>query len=105
MTTQHPFTSLRGNLSKKIEADMPPSTTCSHRALPRQQKKSLKTVSQTENGRRAEEGYNVMKSSIKRVHCSTYGEHVGNELRKLSAKSQIYVKHMINNVIFKTHEA
>ncbi|CAH0557498.1 unnamed protein product [Brassicogethes aeneus] len=32
--------------------------------------------------------------------CSTYGEHVGNEIRTLPSKSQIIVKHLINNILF-----
>lgn len=116
----HSFMRLQGNLSQNIEADMqhstpststnmgPPSTPSSMSQdgiygdqTRKKKKRSLNTVPQTENERRAEEAYYVMKSSIKRDDCSTYGEHVGNELRKLSSKSQIYVKHMINNVLFK----
>lgn len=67
----------------------------------RKKKKRSNTKPQTEHERRAEKAYNIMKNSCKRDDCTTYGEHVGNELRKLSSKSQTYVKHLINNVLFK----
>jgi hypothetical protein len=49
---------------------------------------------------RADEAYAILKSSTKRDDFSIYGEHVGNELRKLQPTAQIYVKHAINNILF-----
>lgn len=49
---------------------------------------------------REEEAYNILKNACQRDDCSTYGEHVANELRNLSSRARIMVKHVINNALF-----
>ncbi|CAH2012159.1 unnamed protein product [Acanthoscelides obtectus] len=49
---------------------------------------------------REEEAYNILKSSCQRDEFSTYGEHVGNELRHLSPRAQTIAKHLINNILY-----
>lgn len=47
-----------------------------------------------------EEAYRILKSTCQRDDCSTYGEHVGNELRNLNPTARTIAKHMINNILF-----
>nr|CAI5850165.1 unnamed protein product [Callosobruchus analis] len=45
--------------------------------------------------------HHILKKSASNDDHSVYGQHVANELRKLSPISQAYVKHTIGNVLFK----
>lgn len=49
---------------------------------------------------REEEAYSILKRACQRDSCSTYGEHVGNELRALNPTARTMAKHLINNILF-----
>lgn len=49
---------------------------------------------------RVDEAYAILKDSLKLDACSTYGEHVANELRQLSKTARVVAQHEINNILF-----
>lgn len=50
--------------------------------------------------KREEEAYAVLQQAMKKDECTTYGEHVANELRDLQPTARTIVKHLINNILF-----
>nr|CAI5823421.1 unnamed protein product [Callosobruchus analis] len=77
------------NMDANISAPAgPPRPTSQNDAtvdqLRKKRKRSLKLVSQTENEKRAEEAYHILKKSASNDDHSVYGQHVANESRKLS---------------------
>lgn len=46
------------------------------------------------------ERYNIVKQAIRKDACSTFGEHVANEVRNLGNRTQIIVKQKINTVLY-----
>lgn len=58
-------------------------------------KKSMRNVTDRE-----EEAYNILKQATQRDACSTFGEHVANEIRNLNTRTQLIVKHKINTLLF-----
>ncbi|KAG8338555.1 hypothetical protein J6590_000225 [Homalodisca vitripennis] len=50
--------------------------------------------------KREEEAYIALQQAMKKDECTTYGEHVGNELRALQPRARTIVKHLINNILF-----
>lgn len=48
-----------------------------------------------------EKACDIQKNTCQRDECSTYGEHVANELRNLCPRARTIVKHLMNNILFK----
>lgn len=76
-----------------------------HRKSPPRQRVFKKLMSKRsgsidEGQRRANAAYEILKRSAHRDEFSIYGEHVGNEIRKLQPTAQIYVKNAMNIILF-----
>lgn len=65
---------------------------------PKQKAKRSKPASPY--SKREEEAYAVLQQAMKKDECTTYGEHVANELRDLQPRARTIVKHLINNILF-----
>jgi len=67
--------------------------------IPRSRKRSL-SIEET----RVSEAYNILKSTVqanKQKDCSdVFGDYVARKLRKYNVKTQSYVEHQINNILF-----
>lgn len=67
---------------------------------PRQSGKKRKSVAAV-NEERAQEAYEILKASVAKDDLATYGDHVANEIRKLRTRTQLFVKHEINNLLYR----
>lgn len=91
----------QGEVTPEFESQVNQEDSTSRRNLFAKPTKKKNRHTDSEEKRRADEAYNVLQNCRKKDEFSTYGEHVGNEIRKLNEKAQIYVKHAINNILFK----
>jgi hypothetical protein len=63
-------------------------------------KRRRQGIDRDEEPRRSDEAYEVLKKASQRDEFATYGEHVANELLKLSLRAQTIAKYHVNNVLF-----
>lgn len=63
-------------------------------------KKAKRSKPASAYSKREEEAYAVLQQAMKKDECTTYGEHVANELRDLQPRARTIVKHLINNILF-----
>lgn len=63
-------------------------------------KKAKRSKPLSPHSKREEEAYAVLQQAMKKDECTTYGEHVANELRALQPRPRSIVKHLINNILF-----
>ncbi|KAG8254819.1 hypothetical protein J6590_107625, partial [Homalodisca vitripennis] len=63
-------------------------------------KRAKRSKPKSPYSKREEEAYISLQQAMKKDVCTTYGEHVGNELRALYPRARTIVKHLINNILF-----
>nr|CAI5852499.1 unnamed protein product [Callosobruchus analis] len=70
-------------------------------SAPKNKKQRYQSERQEETDQRADEAYKILQTaSQQQDEFFIYGQHVGNELRKLSSTSYHIAKHYINNILF-----
>lgn len=69
-------------------------------SAPKNKKQRYQSERQEEADRRADEAYKILQTASQQDEFFIYGQHVGNELRKLSSTSYQIAKNYINNILF-----